>query len=51
MRVMVDLAKHLLKDNGNVIKTRDDNGLVFISEDGAIINADGSAWGLNPDKM
>ena len=48
---MIDQAKQLLKDGGNVIKTRDDKNLVFIDKDGRVFGSDYPDWGLNPEDV
>lgn len=40
----IDTAQKLLKDNGNIIKTRDDRELLFIEENGKVQNADVCTW-------
>ena len=46
---MIDQTKQLLKNGGNVIKTRDDKDLVFIDKDGKFFDSDSADWGLNPE--
>lgn len=48
---MIDQIKQLLKDGGNVIKTRDDRDLVFIDKDGKFLDYDPAYWGLNPEDI
>lgn len=44
VRKKIDTAQKLLKDNGNIIKTRDDRELLFIEENGKVQNADVCTW-------
>lgn len=44
VRKKIDTAQKLLKDNGNIIKTRDDRELLFIDENGKVQNADVCTW-------
>lgn len=44
---MIDQSNKFFKDGGNVIKTRDDRGLVFIDKDGKFLNPDVVDWGLD----
>ena len=44
VRKKIDTAQKLLKDNGNIIKTRDDRELLFIDENGNVQNADVCTW-------
>ena len=44
VRQKIDTAQKLLKDNGNIIKTRDDRELLFIDENGKVQNADVCTW-------
>lgn len=44
VRKKIDTAQKLLKDNGNIIKTRDDRELLFIDENGKVQNADACTW-------
>lgn len=50
-KLMVNRAKQLLKDRGNVIKTRDDRNLVLINNDGKFLDSDAADWGLSPDDV
>ena len=36
----IDAAKHILKDGGNVIKTRDDSELILVDKNGEVQNVD-----------
>ena len=40
----IEEAKKLLADSGNVIKTRDDRGLVLVDKDGKIVNEKDCNW-------
>lgn len=42
-------AKELLKNGGNIIKTRDDRELIFVDEKGKVQNADVCNWQINED--
>lgn len=46
----IDTVK-LLKDGGNIIKTRDDRELLFIDENGKVKNADVCTWLPNEDNV
>ena len=37
---MIDQAKQLLQEGCNVIKTRDDRNLVFVSKEGKFLDSD-----------
>lgn len=41
----------MLKDGGNVIKTRDDRELILVDKDGVIKNDEGYDWGMNKDEV
>lgn len=48
---MIDQAKQLLQEGCNVIKTRDDRNLVFVSKEGKFLNSDTVDWGLGPNEI
>lgn len=47
----IEEAKKLLADSGNVIKTRDDRGLVLVDKDGKIVNEEDCNWKPEDDKV
>ena len=50
-KTKIEEAIAVLKDNGNVIKTRDDRDLVLVDKDGKIHGTANADWGINPDDV
>ena len=46
-KINIEKAQKVLRDGGNVIKTRDDHELILVTKDGNIQNSNDCDWGLS----